>query len=178
MYRRVGQFLGYLVVSAGLVAGAVAQSSTQPQKPTSGTQALDQQKNAQSATQDSSAISGDQVTKPAGAKGTTLIGCLGHSDSEGQYILASMQHRAGVKVTGSQDLQHAVGSKVKLTGAWQTLSAESAGSPKTRRFEATQVEVLAQKCEAPTVATPISKKKEQEQKMKDAAKQQQQDNPQ
>ena len=63
----------------------------------------EQQNNAASATKDNSSISGDQVTKPAGAKGTTLIGCLSGPNTEGKYVLTNMQHRAGVQVLGFDD---------------------------------------------------------------------------
>src|ERR1039457_3754253 len=76
----------------------------------------EQQKNAASASKDNSGISGVQITKPAGAKGTTLIGCLSGPDKDGKEELASMQPCTGVQVLGPHDLKNDSGSKVKLTG--------------------------------------------------------------
>lgn len=168
------------VIALGLSLTAVAQNSnpaTPPVTP-SATQA-DKQSNAGSATQDHSAISGDQVIKPAAAKGSTLTGCLGGPDSDGHFVLNSMQHRSGVEVLGPNDLKTAAGQKVKLTGQWVPAaesqeaapSSQAAGSnKKDRRFQTTSFEVLAEKCPLPAETTPISKKK-QKQKAAAAANQ-------
>lgn len=133
----------------------------------------DQQGNAASATQDNSAISGDQVTKPAGAKNSTLIGCLGAADSSGHFMLRSMQYRSGVEVLGPTNLGSASGQKVKLTGQWvpaaesqvaPTASQEAASKKKDRRFQASSFEVLGEKCPPPAETTPISKQKQKQQK--------------
>jgi hypothetical protein len=80
-----------------------------------------QQDNAASANQDTSGTSGDQLTKPAAAKGSTLIGCLAGPDKDGKFMLRNMTHRSGVQVVGPNDLKNDSGSKVKLTGQWQPL---------------------------------------------------------
>jgi len=133
-----------------------------------------QQDNAASATQDNSATSGDQITQPAGAKGSILIGCLVGPDKDGKFMVRNMTHRAGVPIVGPEDLKNDSGSKVKLTGQWQPLppdqqsvapppgkSQQPQPKPETHRFQATDVEVLAQKCISPSETTPISKNKSQ-----------------
>src|SRR5271166_5352689 len=124
-----------------------------------------QQGNAASATKDNSATSGDQITKPAGAKGSTLIGCLSGPDKEGKYTLRSMNHRTGVEVLGPDDLKNDSGAKVKLTGAWLTpeklpdntpaspsknKTTPASGKPEAPteilRFQVTDVEVMAKTC--------------------------------
>ncbi|MGA8878814.1 MAG: hypothetical protein WB555_24945 [Candidatus Korobacteraceae bacterium] len=135
-----------------------------------------QQDNSSSATKDNSATSGDQITKPAGAKGSTLVGCLVGPDKDGKFMVRNMAHRAGVQVVGPDDLKNDSGSKVKLTGQWQPLPrdqqpvapAQPAGKsepperkPESHRFQATDVEVVAQKCTPPTETTPVSKNRAQ-----------------
>ncbi len=118
------------------------------------------QQNANSATKDNSGISGDQVTKPAGSKGTTLIGCLAGPDADGKYTLSNMQHRMGVNVLGSDDdLKKAAGDKVKLTGAWQNGAPPDETRPKgsSRPFQATNVEVVSESCKPPSVVTQSKK---------------------
>lgn len=129
------------------------------QAPTS----VQQQSNAASAKKDTSATSGDQITKPAGAKGSTLIGCLEGPGTDGKYTVRNMAHRYGVQVMGSDDLKNDSGSKVKLTGQWQPVpeSEQDKKSHETQRFQATDVEVLAQTCKPPSEATPVSKNKAQ-----------------
>jgi hypothetical protein len=128
-------------------------------------QSTDQQQNANSATKDNSGVSGDQVTKPAGSKGTTLIGCMGGPDANGNYVLTSMQHRAGIILLGPDDLKNATGEKVKLTGSWPPVAADQASSEKQttkgaqRHFQVTNVEVLSENCQAPSLTTPSNKKK-------------------
>ena len=123
------------------------------------------QATAASASQDTS---GDQVTTPPGAKGSTLIGCLVGPDKGGQYMVRNMAHRTGVHVVGPDDLKNDSGSKVKLTGQWQPLPPDQLSAPQdaskkaeTHRFQATDVEVLAQKCKPPDETTPVSKNKPQ-----------------
>jgi|SRR5579863_5509772 len=147
-------------------AVACAQTSSQPGQDATGNTPLQQQKTAASAKQDTSAISGDQITKPAGQKGSTLIGCLDGPDKQGKYTLRNMQHRTGVEVLGPDDLKNDSGSKVKLTGQWQppevkTPSAADKNTVGMRRFQATDVEVVAQSCKAPAETTPESKNKRQ-----------------
>jgi|SRR5271166_90559 len=127
---------------------------------------------AGSAAQDSSAVSGDKLTKPAGAKSSTLIGCLSGPDSNGRYMLRSMEHRTGLQVLGPDDLKSDSGSKVKLTGWWVPgdQPAESTKGKETRKFQAGEVEVLAQKCVAPSETTPVSKKKQQQEQQKQQQK--------
>jgi hypothetical protein len=149
-------FLCALVLAIVMSLPALGQNSAQgPQSP---------QRRAASATQDNSAISGDQVTKPAGAKSSTLIGCLSGPDSDGKYTLRSMSYRTGLQVLGPDELKNDSGSKVKLTGWWipGDQPAEATKGKETRKFQANEVEVLAQKCVAPSETTPVSKKKQQQ----------------
>src|SRR5271166_2304107 len=137
-----------------------------------------QQGNATSATKDNSGTTGDQITKPAAAKGPTLIGCLSGPDKNGNYMLHSMNHRNGVKILGPADLKNASGAKVKLTGQWLTpekLPGSATASPNNTaatpangkaapqsemlRFQVTDIEVMAKTCTAPTEVTPQSKNK-------------------
>lgn len=159
--------LYFLTMAAAVSIAALTQgSATTSQKSTSpGHTSAEQQKNAASASNDNSAISGDQVTKPAGAKGTTLIGCLSGPNADGRYMLTSMQHRTGVQVLGPDELKNDSGSKVKLTGAWEA----NPGQPQVkeaRRFQVTAVEVLSQNCKAPSATTPVSKEKQRQQQQK------------
>jgi hypothetical protein len=134
-----------------------------------------QQDNAGSVTKDNSATSGDQITNPPGAKGSTLIGCLAGPDKNGKYLLHSMNHRTGVEVLGGDDLKKASGAKVKLTGKWEALEPgaapaspgksasasqdKSKPAPEMRRFQTTDVEVMAKTCSVPAEVTPQSKNK-------------------
>ncbi len=83
-----------------------------------------------------------------------------------------MNHRTGVEVLGSDDLKKDSGSKVKLTGNWQTPQPGAAAAasqdksqdrskaaPEMRRFQVTDVEVMAKTCSAPSETTPVSKQK-------------------
>ncbi len=153
-----------LAVAIGIPA-LTQEPATAPQNSSpSGNTTVEQQKNAASATKDNSGISGDQVTKPAGAKGTTVIGCLSGPNPEGKYVLTSMQHRTGVQVLGPDELKKDAGSKVKLTGLWEARPQQQAqGKGKeTRRFQVTAVEVLAQHCTPPSETTPVSKEKQRQ----------------
>lgn len=152
--------LAILAVSLPLTALAQEPASTQPSPP----QATPAQKqdNAASATQDTSGTTGDQITKPAAAKGTTLIGCLQGPNKDGKYTLRSMSHRTGVQVLGaSDDLKSDTGSKVKLTGQWQTSAQASSTTKEMPRFQATDIEVLAQRCSAPSEVNPVDQNKPQ-----------------
>ena len=115
------------------------------------------------------AASGDQATKPAAGKGSTLIGCLSGPDKDGKYLLRSMSHRTGVEVMGPEELKKDAGAKVKLTGEWQPLPGPppTKKGAETRLFRATAVEVMAQKCEMPAEETPASKQKERQKKMEE-----------
>ena len=157
------------IVALTILGGVGAQAqqpatnpSSTPDAATSSGTPQEKQKNAASATQDNSGISGDQVTKPAGAKASTVIGCLGGPDSDGNYTLKSMQYRAGVTVLGLDDMKQYAGDKVKLTGTWQASADQPSAAKSARRFQATEVEVVSQHCQAPTATTPISKKKQQQ----------------
>jgi hypothetical protein len=104
--------------------------------------------------------------KPADDKGhATLVGCLSGPDKDGKYTIRSMTQRTGVEVSGPDDLKSASGSKVKLTGSWKPAEqpAEPGSTKKARKFEATDLEVMATTCEVPTEKTPISKEKQQRQ---------------
>jgi len=122
-----------------------------------------QQDNAASATKDNSATTGDQITPPGGAKGSTLIGCLSGPDKDGKYVLRSMSHRTGVQVLGPEDLKKDSGAKVKLTGKWEAPLPSEQGSiaSEMRRFQVTDVEVMSKTCSAPSETTPVSKNKKQ-----------------
>ena len=168
----MNKLLALMLVAISLSLTAWAQSSSPPtQSPSVSITPSQKQSNAASATQDNSAISGDQVTKPAGAKSSTLTGCIAGPYPDGHFLLNSMQHRTGVQVLGPTDLGSAAGQKVKLTGQWVP-AAESQESPtssqaasnqkKDRRFQATSFEVLGEKCPPPAETTPISKKKEKQ----------------
>jgi hypothetical protein len=167
-----------LAILAFSLSTLAQEPTTMPQNAPGTNAPAQQQNNVASATQDTSAPGGDQITKPAGAKGATLIGCLAGPDKDGKYLIRSMAHRMGVQVVGPGDLKNDSGSKVKLTGQWQPLpqtqaqpsqSQERIASPQqgekksaeTHRFLATDVEVLAQKCKPPAEATPLSKNKPQ-----------------
>ncbi len=160
----------FAILVSGLALSVVASaqsSNPSPAAPDSAPPASqgDKQGNAASATQDNSAISGDQVTKPAGAKSSTVIGCLDGRNVDGHFVLKSMQYRSGVEVLGPQDLETAAGQKVKLTGQWvPAADSLDEGNKKNRRFQVTSFEVLADKCSTPAETTPISKKKQQQQK--------------
>src|ERR1039458_10170638 len=110
-------FLYLLTLATAISIPALTQepATTISTSPPPGNTPAEQQKNAASASKDNSGISGDQVTKPAGAKGTTLIGCLSGPNPEGKYVLTSMQYRTGIQVLGPDDLKNDSGSKVKVT---------------------------------------------------------------
>ena len=128
----------------------------QPAQPAAG----QQQRNAASATKDTSGTTGDQITKPAGAKPSTLIGCLSGPDKNGKYTVRSMTHRTGVEVLGPDDLKNDSGAKVKLTGKWEAASASQGSAPgEERRFQVTKIEVMAKACSAPSETTPVNKNK-------------------
>ena len=154
---------------------ALAQEPATQNPPSMAGTASERQNNAASASQDNSATSGDQVTKPAGAKSTTLIGCLSGPNEDGKYMLTSMQHRTGVQVLGPDDLKKDSGSKVKLTGSWEPGTQQPHATGKeARRFQITGVEVLAQHCTPPVEQTPVSKKKQRQHEAQQEQKQQQQ----
>jgi hypothetical protein len=120
--------------------------------------------------QDSNATGTDQAAQPAEPKsGTTLVGCLSGPDSEGKFTLRSMSHRTGVEVLGPIELKDDSGGKVKLTGSWKPLDEPAVKGKEARKFQATEIEVLAQKCEAPSETTPVSKERQQKQQQKQKA---------
>ena len=176
-------FLYLLTLAAVVSIPALAQTpATTPQKPPPGNTSAEQQTNAASATKDNSGISGDQITKPAGAQATTVIGCLSGPDKDGKYELRSMQHRTGVQVLGPDDLKNDSGSKVKLTGSWETLLQQQplTKAKEARRFQATAIVVLSPHCIPPSEKTPISKAKQQlhQEQQQQREEQQQQKQPQ
>jgi hypothetical protein len=158
--KAVGMTIVALVCGLAVLA---QEPAGPPQNPAaSGNAPMQQQKNAASATQDNSATSGDQITKPPAAKGSTLIGCLAGPDKDGKYTLRNMNHRTGVQVLGSDELKNDSGSKVKLTGQWQPATQSSPTNSQGKempRFQTTDVEVMAAKCQAPSETTPVSKNK-------------------
>jgi hypothetical protein len=107
------------------------------------------------------------AAQQAGAKGTTLIGCLAGPDADDHYTLTSMQHRLGVEVVGGDELKSGAGAKVKLTGSWDVLpGSQGKKGDAARLFKATAVSVMEEKCQAPSEATPVSKKKAAQQSEK------------
>lgn len=162
-----------------LAAGTFSTAQEPATPPPTGNTPLQQQKNAASATKDNSGTTGDQITHPPAAKGSTLIGCLAGPDKSGKFMLRNMNYRTGVEILGSpDDLKSDSGSKVKLTGQWQALApapASSTASSSTKmqsqsqskatpaqpmkRFQVTDIEVIAQKCQPPSEVTPVSKEK-------------------
>lgn len=105
----------------------------------------------------------DPATTAASAnKGTTLIGCLAGPDVDDHYTLTSMQHRLGVAVVGGDELKSGAGAKVKLTGSWEELpGAEGKKGDAAKRFKATAVSVVEERCQVPSATTPVSKSKTQ-----------------
>src|SRR5271169_3096993 len=105
-------------------------------------------------------VAQEPAAPAATPKGTTLIGCLAGPDADDHYTLTSMQHRLGVEVVGSDELKSGAGAKVKLTGSWDALpGSEGKKGDAARLFKVTAVSVMEEKCQAPTEATPVSKKK-------------------
>jgi hypothetical protein len=152
----------FLGLACGISAWA-QQPAIPPSAAASGNSTTQKQENAASAAKDTSGTSGDQITKPAGAKGSTLIGCLMGPDKDGKYVIRNMTHRTGVQVLGPEEFKSDSGSKVKLTGQWQPLPqpAETPKPAEPNRFQATDVEVLAPSCKPPGETTPVSKNKPQ-----------------
>ncbi len=104
------------------------------------------------------------ATPLSASKSATLIGCLAGPDADDHYTLTSMQHRMGVEVVGGDELKSGAGAKVKLTGSWEALpGSEGKKGDAARRFKATEVSVMGERCQAPSPTTPVSKKKEQQQ---------------
>jgi len=100
----------------------------------------------------------------AGTKSTTVIGCLSGPDADDFYTLTSMQHRLGVAVVGGDELKTGAGAKVKLTGSWESLpGSEGKKGDEARRFRATEMSVVEEKCQDPAPMTPVSKKKQAQQ---------------
>lgn len=144
-----------------LIAAMFATGQEPTTSPTTGNTPLQHEKNAAQANKDTSATTGDQITKPAEAKGATLIGCLTAPDKEGRFILRNMTYRMGVEVLGPDNLKDDAGSKVKLTGQWRPSKTQSQDKNATemRRFQVTDVEVMAPTCKPPSETTPVSKVK-------------------
>jgi hypothetical protein len=109
----------------------------------------------------------DQAAKSSEPQGhSTLIGCLDGPDTSGKYVLRSMEHRTGVEVVGSDDLKKGSGTKVKLTGLWKPGEKPAAKGKESRKFQASEVEVMSENCSAPSGQTPVSKQKQQKQQQK------------
>ncbi len=123
----------------------------------------------------SGVLAQETAQPPTATKGTTVIGCLAGPDADDHYTLSSMQHRLGVEVVGGDELKKGAGAKVKLTGSWEPLpGSEGKKGDAARRFKATDVTVMEEKCQVPAAVTPESKKKQAEQKQAQQQKQQQQ----
>jgi hypothetical protein len=118
--------------------------------------------------QDNSATSTGQAAKSTEPKGggTVLIGCLSGPDGDGKFTLRSMSHRTGVEVFGPENLKDDSGSKVKLTGSWKPSDQPTGTGKESRKFQAMEIEVMAEKCEVPSEKTPVSKTKQQKQQQK------------
>lgn len=152
-----------------VLAACLCAAAQEPATPSAtGNTPLQERKNAGSATQDTSGTTGDQITKPADAKGSTLIGCLAGPDKDGKFVLRNMSYRTGVQILGGDDLKNDAGSKVKLIGQWQAPQQPSTGASsqakdkpvaEMRRFQVTDIEVVAPKCKPPTEVTPQSTQK-------------------
>jgi hypothetical protein len=109
----------------------------------------------------------DQTAKPTEPRGhTTIIGCLSGPDASGKFTLRSMEHRTGVEVLGSDDVENASGEKVKLTGLWKPGDQPARKGKESRKFQASEVEVMSEKCQAPSEKTPVSKQKQAQQQEK------------
>lgn len=143
-----------------LTAAQDAAGNSTTQAPTGNTPAQ-KQSNAASATKDNSGTTGDQIMNPPTVKGSTLIGCLAGPDKDGKFTLRNMNYRAGVEVLGPDNLKNDSGSKVKLTGQWQAVQSPSqdATTTETKRFQVTDVEVVAGSCHPPSATTPVSNQK-------------------
>jgi hypothetical protein len=154
-------YLATILFAGSMFCAAQQPADTQTTPPPTGNTPLQQQKNAASATKDNSGTTGDQITKPAAAKGSTLIGCLSGPDKAGKFVLKNMSYRTGVQVLGPDDLKNDSGSKVKLTGQWQPAQspAQDKNTTELRRFQVTDVEVVASTCHSPSETTPVSKEK-------------------
>jgi len=111
------------------------------------------------------AVAQEAPKASSGAKNTTVIGCLSGPDGDDLYTLTSMQHRTGVAVVGGTELKQGAGAKVKLTGAWETLpGADATKGDAAKRFRATEIAVMDEKCQVPQPVTPVSKKKQAQKK--------------
>ena len=109
----------------------------------------------------------EQTGKPAEPQGhTTLIGCLSGPDAAGKYTLRNMEHRTGVEVFGSEDLKKGSGDKVKLTGLWKPGDTPAVKGKESRKFQASEVEVMSEACQAPSEKTPVSKQKQEKHQQK------------
>jgi len=110
-------------------------------------------------------LAAQEASKPEQAsKSTTVTGCLVGPDADNLYTLTSMQHRTGLMVVGGEELKAGAGEKVKLTGTWETLPGSTATKGDAgRRFRATEVTVMDEKCQPPQAVTPVSKKKQEQQ---------------
>jgi hypothetical protein len=110
-------------------------------------------------------VAQEAPTQTAGSTSHILIGCLAGPDVDDLYTLTNMQHRTGVMVVGGEGLKKGTGAKVKLTGEWETLPGSGvAKGDAGRRFRATEIEVVEEKCQAPAPVTPVSKKKQAQKK--------------
>src|SRR5271165_1486652 len=113
----------------------------------------------------------DQAAKlPEHKDSNTIIGCLSWPDTNGKYTLRSMTYRTGVEVFGADDLKIGSGDKVKLTGSWKPGDKPAVNGKATRKFQASEVEVLAEKCQPPSETTPVSKQKQQQRQQKQKQK--------
>jgi|SRR5271157_417371 len=111
----------------------------------------------------------DQAAKlPEHKDSNTIIGCLSGPDTNGKYTLRSMTYRTGVEVFGADDLKIGSGDKVKLTGSWKPGDKPAEKGKESRKFQASEVEVLAEKCQPPSETTAVSKQKQQQQKQKNS----------
>ena len=144
-----------------LLLASLFAMAQEPTTPPTGNNPLQRDKNAAQANKDTSATTGDQITKPAAAKGSTLIGCLSGPNQDGKFVLHNMSNRSGVEILGPSGLKDDAGNKVKLTGQWQPAQsqAQDKNATEMRRFQVTDVEVMAAKCKAPSETTPVSKEK-------------------
>lgn len=111
------------------------------------------------------------LTELSASTGASIVvGCLSGPDRDNRFTLTSMQHRNGVDVVCANDscgehLKEASGTKVRLTGTWETLPGREAGTgDSVRRFKSTDVAITDEKCTVPQAVAPISKRKQAQQK--------------
>ena len=80
----------------------------------------------------------------AGAKQSTIVGCLRGPIGEGYYAVKNVSTRDDMQVDPVDGLKAHVGHQVKLTGTWKEEIAEI----QERRFQVSKVEMISETCGA------------------------------